>query len=822
MKSKLISLSVLTLALLLSSPNAFGLAHWEGYCQRGGQKVVTNSVQSTTSVQQSYPQATLTVYITGALTPTLATIYSDNNSTPLANPTTCSTTGYFSFYAFNNTLDLAFSGVGVPSPFTWGAVQGIDPLYPLPVTGTQLQYLRLKPNTGDNTTLQFASLISVNSNDYNFPAQTCVTGCTINAGSPSTITVAPVPLGVNGANTSYNVYISGGTGTAEYCPVSGGSAVAGSASGTLTITCIHAHSGAWSVQSDSAGIAEASQATAGNTEILTPAGFIAINGPFTLIGAGQSLVGQGSYGTVLLRQYSDSTDMVSLTGGTNLRNMGFGSNTGGLITGGMIFVTGSDSVLYNLRLIDASTSTCSARFITVSAAARILIDYINAGEATTYGVYWTGSSGGTMTNINIGSTATNMVAIYEESGSLNGSVWNLQTQGSNSITFAMSPQSGHQVSEQIIDNVTLDSAHQAGLYAIAGSGTIGGVTLSNFRISVFGSPVIVSGVVDLTLNGFDVAVVTNNSGAGQIRVISGTNVQIRNSQIINGGGITGYNGIIASEGGATVAGLQIENSVVCKILVNGILDTGCGFGIFVGAGATNYLQITGNDLGGTTPLSDSSTGIRKVISKNLGVDNLIPTVTSASTLALPVNPNFILNGGTGVTAVTTFSAAGMTWNFTVGTSTTFTAGATIGVTTTITSWGTAYWDGTKLWITSGDGTFVTTGTPQTITATKTFNSSSSNAIVAATTSAGNVAVSAAGNATGSYGVLANAITQAYPLGISGHPFSFVSGSCGALVAGAVAVVTDSNTNTWGATIAAGGANIVLAFCDGTNWTVAAK
>lgn len=104
-------------------------AHWEGYCQQGGQKVVTSSVQSTTSVQQSYPQATLTVYLTGTGSPgTKATLYSDNAGTPLANPLTCSTRGYFSFYADNSSLDLTFSGTGISAPFTWGAVQGMEPL----------------------------------------------------------------------------------------------------------------------------------------------------------------------------------------------------------------------------------------------------------------------------------------------------------------------------------------------------------------------------------------------------------------------------------------------------------------------------------------------------------------------------------------------------------------------------------------------------------------------------------------------------------------------------------------------------------------------
>ena len=40
--------------------------------------------------------------------------------------------------------------------------------------------------------------------------------------------------------------------------------------------------------------------------------------------------------------------------------------------------------------------------------------------------------------------------------------------------------------------------------------------------------------------------------------------------------------------------------------------------------------------------------------------------------------------------------------------------------------------------------------------------------------------------------------------------------------GALAWVQDSTTVVWGATITGGGSNMVLAFCDGTNWTVAAK
>lgn len=51
---------------------------------------------------------------------------------------------------------------------------------------------------------------------------------------------------------------------------------------------------------------------------------------------------------------------------------------------------------------------------------------------------------------------------------------------------------------------------------------------------------------------------------------------------------------------------------------------------------------------------------------------------------------------------------------------------------------------------------------------------------------------------------------------------FVFASLPAAQTGMLAVVTDSNTVTWGATIAGSGANTVLAFYDGSNWTVAGK
>lgn len=57
----------------------------------------------------------------------------------------------------------------------------------------------------------------------------------------------------------------------------------------------------------------------------------------------------------------------------------------------------------------------------------------------------------------------------------------------------------------------------------------------------------------------------------------------------------------------------------------------------------------------------------------------------------------------------------------------------------------------------------------------------------------------------------------------GTPQPFASlASCTTALSGQFAYVSDSNTTTWGNTIAGGSTNPVLGFCDGTNWTVFAK
>ena len=96
--------------------------------------------------------------------------------------------------------------------------------------------------------------------------------------------------------------------------------------------------------------------------------------------------------------------------------------------------------------------------------------------------------------------------------------------------------------------------------------------------------------------------------------------------------------------------------------------------------------------------------------------------------------------------------------------------------------------------------------------------------VAAGFTAGSVLfANGAGAATEDANLNYNATTDVLALGntLALTPVAFASLPA-APAEGMIASVNNSNTATWGATIAGGGANKVLAYYNGTNWTVAGK
>lgn len=156
-----------------------------------------------------------------------------------------------------------FVGPGTAGQVLTSNGAGSDPSWQgsqLP-SGSQTQYLQLTPNS-TNTAYRFNSIGYANVLDYNFPAQ--APGGSLTSNTQATVTLNPCPLGVNGTNVFYQVYISGGTGTAEVVTVTGGSCTgSGTNNGTIIFTPGNSHSGAWTISSATNGAAEAAWAVPG-------------------------------------------------------------------------------------------------------------------------------------------------------------------------------------------------------------------------------------------------------------------------------------------------------------------------------------------------------------------------------------------------------------------------------------------------------------------------------------------------------------------------------------------------------------------------------
>jgi parallel beta-helix repeat protein len=315
----------LSFLVFFLAASLYGNQRYSNFCTQGNKTVIVGGVSGAPKVQGSYPQCQVTVYLTGTLS--LATIYSDNSSTPLANPFTANVNGSFFFYAANGRYDVTISGGGLPAPATFGDILLADPtgggttvssitagagISASPSTGavtvtntwgaipsgTQLQGLRIQPNTGNNTTLQFATPITVSATDYNFSAQT--PGGSLAAGSNS-ITMTPCPLGMNGTDTLHYVYISGGTGTAEAGVITGGSCTAGATTGTVIVTLANTHTGAWTITSACGGVPEAIQtvSTAGGGTVMLSASTVTLYAQLSMP-SNVALVGKGSSSIIRL------------------------------------------------------------------------------------------------------------------------------------------------------------------------------------------------------------------------------------------------------------------------------------------------------------------------------------------------------------------------------------------------------------------------------------------------------------------------------------------------------------------------------------------
>lgn len=302
------------------------------------------------------------------------------------------------------------------------------------------------------------------SSDYTF---TRTPGGSIGIGS-NTVTLTPVPVGINGADSNHFVYLSGGTGTAEPVLITGGTAVSGASSGTITFTAANTHTGAWTVTSGFCGIPEAAQAaaTAGLNRM-------AIHVP----ASGGPCVGYGAPAVTLSTSvFTNGIELIGDYHGSSLRKH---QTTGDLIS---IIGTGSIFKVSNFRIeMDVVTAATAGAYIRVNGPSYGIISdifFVNGWDlidlVTTplvqmnnlnslghlgKGIYITGTSDWTgvqATNINLSGGAGSF-GIYSDGNWQSSEFTNVLLQG-GAININVPCSSTGYMHEVTFSNLTLDSA----------------------------------------------------------------------------------------------------------------------------------------------------------------------------------------------------------------------------------------------------------------------------------------------------------------------------------------------------------------------------
>jgi len=259
------------------------------------------------------------------------------------------------------------------------------------------------------------------------------------------------------------------------------------------------------------------------------------------------------------------------------------------------------------------------------------------------------------------------------------------------------------------------------------------------------------------LDGFSQSVYATNGSGGTITQIQMDNIyadgpsaaQAFNLTGVNGFQLTnsliqGYGGNVyifeaLNSNGITLTGNAINDSntspsncITFYVVANGTItgnqigyksttglpDSNSAVGIDI-AGASNYIEISGNSVGSVTALQTSGLSpfpAHLVVYNNIGLDDNISTVGSSSSFAMPTNPIFKISGTTNITTVTGLWP-GQHGTLITTSPLTFSAGATISTSCT-TAAGGAYpysSDGTLLYVSCGGSGGGGSGTVTSIT-----------------------------------------------------------------------------------------------------------
>lgn len=501
-----------------------------------------------------------------------------------------------------------------------------------------------------------------------------------------TITLSPVPLGLNATNVNHYLYISGGGGgNAEVVLITGGTAVSGAASGTITFTTTQPHTDGWTIRSASAGIKEAYEyqktLAISQPAVFIPAGThdiyqqVFFNSSVCLVGSSDRStylravttgfdvisvnISAGSRNIEISKLailpgsglFANGTACIRVTGGTDgaIKNVlivgpwvgiDWNANLGGnVIHYAGLYMYAVQSV--GLKLFSTGLGQCAA----------IISDFYADGAGSTMLAIFGTIAGITATNLWFQLHAT---SVYIE----------CNTRNANEIN----------ITNSIFDGPTSSAIQIIGPGSPTNVGT-NNIRFNNILIQTIGFGIILQGTGRVFMND-----ITLNTGSSQIPVT------IDSSHYVNL-----ENMVIFADLSSTFNTYVAIQNACSNVVLNGLTMRGfvsgpiVNNGINISSHASTNITIMNCVTNASTPISGASTsGPVKALSGNIWP--FIPTIASAATITLPYYPIFALSGTTGVTAFTAISLwDGAQYTMIPAGVVTFTAGATIGNTFTTTA-----------------------------------------------------------------------------------------------------------------------------------------
>jgi hypothetical protein len=477
------------------------------------------------------------------------------------------------------------------------------------------------------------------------------------AGAGKVISLTPPPKGVYGSSSNHYVYIYDGTGTAEAALITGGTCAASSlVSCMIIVTTANAHTGAWKVGTATAGIQEAIYAAGGSSVVVTvPGGVHALNGPITVNGGEVEIQGTG-IGVSKLSVAAGDWDAISFIGTHSrcgVRDLTIRTSVG---RAGGYAISAASQIAFDVQDVSVDSMPDGFRLTSTNQA---ILRNISVWEHTGDGILVDGPDG----------------YVLRIDRAVVGS-----SQGSRS---------GVRMRE-IGDAIISDSHFLLNEYGVLVDPDDGQVVASLELNSVYGDNSVLAGislkpytggqVVRTRMNAPWAASTSNGPGLEIHNYNGGTvdGVQIVNGQfylnstyglyVDAGGGTGGVSNVSVSASHFTNNGLSSSGTIPGAMFaasnwqfvgnMSGVLD-GLGtnsqsYGIQVYPGAFSNYTIANNDLrnNAVAPISDGGTGMVKSVHDNLGVDNVILSMASATTIALFSNPIVNISGTTTITTIT--------------------------------------------------------------------------------------------------------------------------------------------------------------------------